>query len=498
MINFIKKVRNQINSFISNNKEYPVIAAISAGLYPLLYYYNSNFTLVNSWSQFLFFVITYILIPIGVFLLLSFFFKRISSLQKYSKYVLPVLNFITFILLVVISTYGFKWEILTVSLTVAFILAILLQKHFKKIIVFQLLMTLIITPKLLPELYGHITYSSKWMEISDDIQDVKFQKKPNVYVIQPDGYASFSELKNDIYNYDNLNFEQFLNDNQFTLYSDFRSNYPTTLSSNSSMFSMKHHYFNNNKIKPNELYNTRKIIIGDNPVVSIFKNNNYKTFLLLDIPYLLVNRSTMLYDYCNIDYSEVPYLERGFSINKDPLIDLNQYIDTHTETNNFFFIERMLPMHITNDSSDSTGKEGERKIYLKNLEKANDWLTSVVQLINKKDPNGIIIVAADHGGFVGMETTHESTIKQTNDDLVTTVFSAILAIKWPENQAPDFDDKLKSNVNLFRVLFSYLGNDTSYLDALEEDKSYTVIKEGAPIGIYEVINEKGEVVFNKH
>jgi hypothetical protein len=73
-----------------------------------------------------------------------------------------------------------------------------------------------------------------------------------------------------------------------------------------------------------------------------------------------------------------------------------------------------------------------------------------------------------------------------------------LAIKWPENNAPDFDTKLKTNVNLFRVLFSYLADNTSYLKALEVDKSYTIIKDGAPAGIYEVINENGEVVFNKH
>ncbi|PWK18216.1 hypothetical protein LX78_02125 [Xanthomarina spongicola] len=467
-------------------------------MYPLLYYYNSNFTLVNSWSQLLFFIVTYLLIPTSVFLLLTVIFKRVSGLNKFSKYVLPVLNFIAFVFLIIISTYGFKWKVLAVSIIIAIFLAILLQKHFKKVIVFQLLMTLIVASKLVPDLYSHVTYSSKWMAISDTIENVEFKKKPNVYVIQPDGYASFSELKKNSYNFDNSNFEQFLVDSGFKLYNDFRSNYTTTLSSNSSMFAMKHHYYNSKKSKSNELYNTRKTILGDNPVVSIFKNNNYKTFLLLDISYLLVNRSPILYDYCNIDYSEVPYLDRGFSINKDPLIDLEHVLESNKETNNFFFIERMLPMHITNDFSDSKGIEGERQIYLAQLKRANEWLTKTIQIISEKDRDGIIIIAADHGGFVGMESTQESTIKQTEDGLVTSVFSTALAIKWPENKAPDFDVKLKTNVNLFRTLFSYLAKDISYLDALEEDKSYIVIKEGAPSGIYEVINENGEVVFNKH
>ena len=290
MIKTINKIRANILSFISNDKEYPIIAAISAGLYPLLYYYNSNFTLVNSWSQLLFFIVTYLLIPTSVFLLLTVIFKRVSGLNKFSKYVLPVLNFIAFVFLIIISTYGFKWKVLAVSIIIAIFLAILLQKHFKKVIVFQLLMTLIVASKLVPDLYSHVTYSSKWMAISDTIENVEFKKKPNVYVIQPDGYASFSELKKNSYNFDNSNFEQFLVDSGFKLYNDFRSNYTTTLSSNSSMFAMKHHYYNSKKSKSNELYNTRKTILGDNPVVSIFKNNNYKKFLLLDISYLLVNR----------------------------------------------------------------------------------------------------------------------------------------------------------------------------------------------------------------
>jgi len=498
MIKAIKKIRTGILSFVNNDKEYPVIAAISAGLYPLLYYYNSNFTLVNSWSQLLFFILTYLLIPIGVFSLLFVIFKRNLRLKQISKYVLPILNFTGFVFLIVISTYGFKWKVLAISLIIAIILAILFQKHFKKVIVFQLLMTLIVASKLVPDLYRHLTYSSKWMDLSDDIESVEFKTKPNVYVIQPDGYASFSELKKKTYNFDNSNFEQFLVGNGFKLYNDFRSNYTTTLSSNSSMFAMKHHYYNSNKNKSNELYNTRKTILGDNPVVSIFKNNKYKTFLLLDISYLLVNRSPVLYDYCNIDYNEVPYLDRGFSVKKDPLIDLKQVIESNTETNNFFFIERMLPMHITNDYNDSKGIKGERQLYLAQLKKANDWLTDMVNLISKKDKNGIIIIAADHGGFVGMESTQESSIKQMGDGLVTSAFSTAMAIKWPENNAPDFDANLKTNVNLFRVLFSYLADNTSYLETLEVDKSYTIIKDGAPVGIYEVINENGEVVFNKH
>ena len=134
--------------------------------------------------------------------------------------------------------------------------------------------------------------------------------------------------------------------------------------------------------------------------------------------------------------------------------------------------------------------------YLKQLQLANDWLTDLIARIEKHDKNSLIVIVADHGGFVGLDYTLQCKEKQTDRDLVYTIFTSALAIKWPE-QAPSFDNQLKSNVNLFRILFSYLSEDEQYLNHLQEDKSYSVIEKGAPFGVYELINEKGEVVFNK-
>jgi hypothetical protein len=78
------------------------------------------------------------------------------------------------------------------------------------------------------------------------------------------------------------------------------------------------------------------------------------------------------------------------------------------------------------------------------------------------------------------------------------VFSSALAIKWPNNDVPEYDDRLKSSVNLFRVLFSYLSEEDSYLQHLQEDKSYLIIEEGAPNGVYEVIDEAGAVNFEEY
>ena len=89
----------------------------------------------------------------------------------------------------------------------------------------------------------------------------------------------------------------------------------------------------------------------------------------------------------------------------------------------------------------------------------------------------------------------ESRKKVLDSDLVRSIFSSNLSIKWPNAPDDHFKESLNSNVNLFRVLFSYLSENNTYLNQLEEDKSYMQIYEGAPFGVYEYLNENGEVVF---
>jgi hypothetical protein len=492
----ISAIRNKVLDFLGSSKQFPVIAAIAAGLYPLLYYYDKNFTLINSWSQFFFFLCFYLLIPIISFYLLYTVFIKIPPVHKYTKYLIPVLNLCLFVFLIVISTYGFNNKILTIALVCAFILAVLLKDHFKKIIILQFILSGLVFAKLVPDLFRHITYSSDWMEQADNIEGVVFKKKPNVYIIQADGYANFSELKEENYNFDNSDFESFLEEKDFKLYENYRSNYISTLSSNSSMFAMKHHYYNTPKPGLNELYNARDIIVGDNPVVSIFKKNSYKTFLLIETPYLLVNKPEIGYDYSNIGLEEVAYMANSKRKRRDLLKELEEMVPENKNSNNFYFIEKISPGHVSTFKSGSSGIDQERLEYIENLKNANNWLKDTIDYITKVDSNSLIVLVADHGGFVGLEYSMQSKEKLKEDHLVKSIFTSALAIRWPE-QEPDFSNKLQTNVNLFRILFSYLSEDEKYLENLQEDKSYSVMEKGAPFGVYELINEKGEVVFNK-
>ena len=492
----MSNLRDGIIAFTKSEKEAPVVAAIAAGLYPLLYYYNKNFTLLNSWEQFFFFFFIFICIPIVLFLTANLIVKNVVVLKNYNNYIFSVFNFGLFAVFLVIITYGLKIKILLLASLIATLLGILFVKHLKKIIIFQFLLAIIVATKLIPDLYRHFTYSSDWMIQPDNIEQTVFKKKPNVYIIQPDGYANFSELKDDNYNFDNSDFENFLRANAFNLYYNFRSNYNSTLSSNSSMFAMKHHYFNNPKPGINELYNSRDIIVGDNPVISIFENNGYKTVLLIEKGYLLLNRPKQGYDFSNITNADLSYFSRGNEILSDIETDLKTVINQNTNENSFVFIEKLKPGHISTYENTSLGKEKERLKYIKELNEANQWLKNIVNTIQENDANSMIVIVADHGGFVGMDYTGQLKEKQTDDELVKTIFSSALAIKWPDD-APDFDNKLKTNINLFRIIFAYLSENESILNHLQDDKSYTIIEKGADFGVYELMNQNGDVVFKK-
>jgi hypothetical protein len=121
----------------------------------------------------------------------------------------------------------------------------------------------------------------------------------------------------------------------------------------------------------------------------------------------------------------------------------------------------------------------------------------MVNLITEKDPEALIMIMADHGGFVGLDYTRQVYTKTSNPEIIYTTFGAMLAIKWPNGEAPTIDSHFKSCVNSFRILFSYLSEDNKYLKHLQEDGSYLILKDGTEAGVYKYIDDNGNIVFKK-
>ncbi len=488
------------NSFLGkrfqNISESPIFIALGVGLYPLVFYYSRNFGMINSWEQFGYFLLLFIALPILFFSLLKWI-SKLSFAAKWGKYLLPYFSIFLFLFYIKIILYAdIQRKIILGIFILSLLIAFLLYKHFKKWILLQLILVVIGFMGLVPTLLKYVSYSSAWMQQPDDIEEVVFQKKPNIYYIQPDGYASSSQLESDFYKVDNSSFNNFLAENGFKNYPDFRSNYITTISSNSATFMMKHHYYNKGK-DYSEMLHARKNIISENAVLSVFKNNGYKTHFISEPPYLLVNRPKLGFDHTNFDYSEVPYITTGLNVKREVFPDLEKAIATKNEGGNFFFIEIFEPSHISTTKEGSQGKEVERELWLERFKIANAKIKKMVNLITEKDPEALIMIMADHGGFVGLDYTRQVYTKTSNPQIIYTTFGAMLAIKWPNAEAPSIDSHFKSCVNAFRVLFTYLGEEPKYLEHLEEDGSYLILKEDTEAGVYQYIDGQGNIVFKK-
>lgn len=474
----------------------PLWIGLATGLYPLVFYYSRNFGMANSWEQFGFFLALFLLFPVGLFLFLNWITYR-PFLRDWRKSILPFFNlFIFFFFLKIILYTNVERKLIAGIFLVSLLAAFFLHRHFKKWLVVQLLLALIGFIGLVPVLLKYINYNAQWTHQPDDIEAVVFQKRPNIYYIQPDGYVNFAELKKDIYNADNSDFENFLEENHFANYPHFRSNYVSTLTANSATFMMKHHYYNQST-EYSEMVNARKFIISENSVLTIFKNNGYRTHFITEHPYLMVNRPTIGFDHTNFSYGEIPYLSTGFNVKKEVLPDLKNAMEAGTGNPNFFFVEIFEPSHIPSAKAASAGKEVERKKWLEKREVANGKIKSIINLILEKDPTALILVMADHGGFVGLDYTRQFETENSERDIVYSAFGSMLSIHWPNGAQPQEAKYLKTSVNVFRIVFSYLSGNQKYLQHLQEDSSYFVLKSGVEPGVYQFIDGQGKVILKK-
>lgn len=481
----------------NTNAVAPFIIGIATGLYPVIFYYSNNYTLINSFEHFAKFITFFLIVPsIGFVILQKIILKR--SFATWKVHIYAFLNVAAFLLFIQLCLYSsVQWVITIVAFLIAGLVAWFLSAHLKKIVVFQLLLAFIGLFSLVPTLYRQLNYSTEWMKQPDGIEDATFKIKPNIYFIQPDGYASFNMLASPTYNFDNTLFETFLEAKNFKKYPDFRNNYGATLPSNSSLFMMKHHYYNEGS-NFSETINARQVIVGDNSVLRILKNNGYSTSFIGQKPYFLINKAKLGYDKVNFSKEEISFITTGLEIRKDVHLDLEKQLDILPNNPQFTFIQIISPGHITSKSYDSKGIEGERLRYLGKLKESNDHLKRMILKIEEQDPNAMIIIMADHGGYVGLESTELTTYKTDNLAIRRSVFGSALAIKWPNSEVPAYDSELKTSVNLFRIITSYLSDNEVYLEQLSNDYSYMVIKEGAPKGIYSYLDGDGNEIFKRH
>ena len=485
-------MREKLNSFINNSKDYPLFSGLICGLYVFVFYYSNNYTAINSISHLVYFVSVFIGLPIIVFGSLYHFFGLIKVLKKYRQHLLFVLIIVFTAALLSQAMYlTLKKKFLLGLLVMSVLLSIKLFKHHKKLIVLLLFMSIMPIVKCIIHIYEH-SASLSWTTLPDDINSIVLKHTPNIYIIQPDGYVSQSILESEPYNHKS-DLYNWLKGNEFKVYDDFRSNYPASLASNASMFSMKQHRFEGMFNPTLELPNARSVINGENPVLEILQAHNYHTSFIVQDEYFQQNRNPLVYDHYNIGLDEIPFFSNDNNVKQVVFDDLKTAMKQDENRPNFYFIEKLLPHHI--HFKDPI--EERRADYIKRVDSVNVWLKKSINHIVDNDENALIVVLADHGGWLGIDNYKD--MYSTSEEVdIKSIYSSLAAVRWNGFLYDDIDSNLKSNVNLFRIIFASLAENKGYIKYLEDDSSYNLHKENHFFNsVYQLVDSNGQVVFNK-
>lgn len=466
-----------------------LLIGVICGFYPLMFYYSNNFFEINTWKHLGAFGLLFLGIPVVVFSVFALGFKKSSFLKSQRNLILFVAIIMTVASLMSWAMFlTLKKKMLLALLIIASAAGLKLKDHYQKLLVLVLIMSAIPVVKNL----GHLIDSQRnmaWTQLPDGIENAVFKKFPNIYMIQPDGYVSRKIMSDTLYNFDNP-FYDWLEENDFTLYDDFRSNYPASLTSNSSLFAMKQHGFGKTFFPKFEMPHAREIISGNSNALKILKKNGYTTFFIVTDEYFQQNFPETGFDYYNISPEEIPIFSNGSKIKKSVFDDLKAAIDTvQTSGPKFFFVEKLLPHHVNFTGT----KEEDRISYLSKIEEVNDWLKKTVNYITEKDPSGIIILMADHGGWVGLNSYPEM-FSTTDETYLNSIYSSLAAIKWNGNLKEGMDSEMKTTVNFFRILFSVLSENPEYLKHLEPNSGYNLYPGFFSNTVREVFDNRGKVV----
>jgi len=481
--------------------ESPYVLALLTGLWPIAFYISNNWFMFEA-SRSLFIIVTVtsiIWFTLSLFyLVLSWLWRTVFNPSE-SKAVLRIFVFVSILVMAYLLRRTFlpmAKDSVIVFIVVLMLMASTVAWFAPRIQIFRLNCVLgilcilqlgmglnsIISTKLSPT----ILFDTKEGALRQTLYDqVRFSQKPNVYLIVPDGYPNAEGLKT-IFNLDTTDFYEQVKLLGFRIHPSNFSNYMATLASISSLLGMDHHYYRGN-IGNFEFLNARKFIVSDqNPVVHIFRNNGYQIHYVHETQWLF--SSGCFVDSCwpMLRWSELNEILVAPSLKSIPLLarvteaiaarrvskDDEQarrsefmqraleHIDLMSEQHipHFTYMHMIEPNHSFPGEQTSEQLTSFRKDYVKKIQIANDEILSIVSHIQTRDPNALIIVNADHGawGYGSFNYTKKEILESTSDDLMALDhLGALLALRWPD-AAPQCDQDLRTNVNVFRCIFSYL------------------------------------------
>ncbi len=285
------------------------------------------------------------------------------------------------------------------------------------------------------------SFTDKWVaknnhSIPSDVSSYIFKKKPNIYFILLDSYTSVEGLK--LLGLDTSDFISNLQKRDFKVNRSFYANYDSTMESMPSYFNMNIY---NNGIKIHEIpwLIKQQMIAGQAPVYEVFKKNGYKINIMHEDNYLTA-------EYCFADYCYPLQKPINKFLKIFDIVVLNDNLEIisgnlyktlkkqHVLLSggpHFTYLHFHSPGHaLTTDFSANVScrEDQEKYEYSSRIDKANSMTIELIDKINEKDHDSIIIIASDHGPYVTDSCVRNGSLLNTKEEIVLRN-STFLAIK---------------------------------------------------------------------
>ncbi len=488
-----------------------------AGLYPALFFVSNNSHVFSLKYNIVILISTatistFLCLTLS-FLLLSIYrlVVAISGVNKHSWWTISSESLSTFLtanISILMCFYLLRNTLLslgigTIYLMIGILIVIVGLSYFTHKNGLNPLLNILITFTIISAVQLSINVVNKQNQVVDVIipnknkiiyNNLQFKKKPNVYLIITESYPNKAALKA-VYNIDNSLFYRNIQKLGFGINHNFFSNYNHTLASLPSLFAMEHHF---GLISYDNLDSTggRRILelTSYNPVVSVFRNNGYKINYFHTSIGLVPNGAKA--DFC----FPTPSILHGSAIflthqkimeptifSKQSVIDLpllkakiNGVVNTDSPSFNFIYYNK--PDHSPSRFKVRTKLEmnqvvsEHRVLYEKLIKEANieiiDFLTDLI----KNDPNSLIVITGDHGSW-GYRFGIDANGKQIPYPLsILDRFGVLSGLYGPPELSNLLTNgSIKSHVNLFKYIFSFLCKNDIILKTLAPDDSYDYV-----------------------
>ncbi len=161
----------------------------------------------------------------------------------------------------------------------------------------------------------------------------------------------------------------------------------------------------------------------------------------------------------------------------------------------FTYVHIMVPGHSPTRKQTVEQLASFRQEFGKRIEVANDKVMKFVRHILTQDPDALIIINADHGGWGlgAFAWANDEAFERVPDDVIALDQLGVqLAIRWPEGRA-NHNDNIRTNVNLFRYIFAYLSERKDILGTKVPDDGYIAKGRGKGSIVFQAVHD-GEVL----